>query len=185
MAEIIQDSYVFVKPIAYDVEYNIVPFLKSCPLQGKTPVREEDLHLTLCRTKQPLYHFKPHSEVIYEGRVKGAEVWLSPLTKKSNLVILIDSPELVERRREILEKTKSEDMYPVFVPHITMAYDLPANYPNARWWKNEILTKFNKTLGSNYFGLKIRFKGEQVGSSVLVPSNYKSHVVTRPENKFD
>lgn len=182
--EQVEKSYVYVKPIAYDIEHSLVPYLKSCPFQNGT-VQEEELHLTLVRSKTPLYSFKPEFETIYTAYVDAAQLWLSPVTKKTNLVIVMKSDMLEARREQILSENNAQDMYHEFVPHITICYDMPAKQASTRWWTNEIISKFNKSFEGNLHGLKIRFKGESVGDSILVPSGYKSRKILRPETTFD
>jgi 2'-5' RNA ligase len=182
--ERVEKSYVFVKPIAFDVEHSLIPYLKTCPFQNGT-VQEEELHLTIARSKTPLYNFRPEFETVYTAYVEGAQLWLSPVTKKTNLVIVLRSEELEERRNEILSANNAQDMYHEFVPHMTICYDMPARQPSTRWWTNEIISKFNKSFEGNSHGLKIRFKGESVGDSILIPSGYKSRKILRPETSFD
>lgn len=175
--EIIKNSYVFLKPVnRFDIENTILPFLKSCPYQNA--MIEEDLHVTICRAKQPITDYVANDKII-EATIVGAQVWLSPVTHKNNLVLLLDSDGLIERREQLLQN--NEDMYPTYEPHLTLMYDMPNSKDTTRWWKNEIITRFNRGSEGKYFGSKIRLGGESIGNSIVM-HGHKASIATQPFN---
>lgn len=176
MQNIVIDSYLYVKPVAFDIQYNIEPYIRSCPITSSVPMLES-LHVTITRAKEPLRHLKLDPLKEYIAKISGAEVWLSPVTGKKNLVIKLNSPELFERREEALNGI--EDFYPTYEPHLTVAYDLPAHRHDYRWWINEILNNFNEK--GRYYNQAIKLRNETLGDSVVAPGNYKSQIKISPQ----
>ena len=175
--EVINNSYVFLKPVnSFDIDNTIIPFLKDCHYQNA--LLSEDLHVTICRAKQPILNYTKNSEII-EATITGAQVWHSPVTGKNNLVLTLESEQLVQRREKLLQN--NEDMYPVYEPHLTLMYDMPNTKHTTRWWKNAIITKFNKGPEGKYFGSKIRLGNESIGNSI-VKHGHKMSIATQPFN---
>ena len=166
---VVPNSFVSVRPFISDVENNISQYIRNCPIQSGIPTLE-GLHATIVCSKETLFDFVPKPSVVYETKTCGCEQWYSPTLKKRKLVILLDADSLKERREHILTDYRVHDFHQVYVPHIELCSDLPANNSDIRWWINEVANNFKK--GGRYYGINIRFAGEALSDTVLDTSDY-------------
>lgn len=176
-AQIIKNSHVTVKPFKYDVDYSIVPFLTSCPF-SKGAVMPQDLSVTVFKGIKPFSDLEVNQNSVFSARIIGAQTWFSQLSKKTNVVIKLESRELIDRNFELSKL--NTDVASIYVPHLTIAYDIPAPVADMRWWLNDILNKFNQGAEGKYYGNTIRLAYESISDTVITDEDSNIPIVTKP-----
>ena len=194
MNKFVKNGHLFVRPLKKDIEFNIAEYLKITPFQSGG-VLPEELHVTIFRSAFPLVGVVTETNKNYRATVKGCQQWYNPASKTKNIVLILDSPELVERHKDVAEENK--DIYLTteekinYVPHMTLAYDIANNTHRYRWWFNDLANAFNSQdafhSGGRYYGMTINFSGEEIEDSIIyepdnldTPTKSMSDVVVRP-----
>lgn len=157
---IIANNHVSVSLADQDAKTMLGNYLQSSPMPARRSV--DDLHVTILFSEAPISNFNLRSDGIYSAFITGAALWVDPYKQITDLVVTLDSPDLVLRRQTILaELGQSPDWN--YEPHLTLAYDMPPRNESYRWWVNEVLNAFN----SRYKGQLIRLNNESLSSTVV------------------
>lgn len=154
----IPNNHVAVKPLDTEVRLLLEPYLRQCPFRAE---RTEDLHSTIAYTQTSIPTELVDPAAVYTGVITGAQIWFDKYLGIKDMVILLDSPSLVDRHNKLLSLSGAESVYDDYVPHITIAYDIPNSSSRYRWWINDVIERF----ATRYKGTVIRFSGEYIEDS--------------------
>lgn len=139
----IENNHVFVS-LPEDEQKLFAPYLKESPF----PNSKSDtsfLHSSIIYAKSEIVDFEPRPEP-YTATISGAEMWFDPYTGISDLVVLLDAPQLVARNAEIRNLYGVESFYETYVPHIALVYDVPSDHRKYKWFINEVVEVFTGRL---------------------------------------
>jgi len=107
------------------------------------PINTKDLHTTIIYSRTPIPEVAQHNMDSTELKSRGwkfspksLELFSSSSEKddKSLLVMLLGAPELINLHNELVKTGATHD-FPEYIPHVTLSYDVPANYD----WQSIIL----------------------------------------------
>lgn len=160
--EYIKNSTLVVKPTPSSVNFNIVPYLEQTPYSTGV-VTKDTLHVNIFRSKTQIQDSDLRKDASYRATVVGCKQWFNHLTRSRNIILVLDSPDLVERHRELSEIYDS--VFTKYLPHMTLAYDITHNAPRYRWWFNDLATVFNQ--GGRYHGHQIELVGEHTTDTIV------------------
>ena len=153
---LVKNNHVAVKPTPEAMAI-LAPYLSQGPF---TMTREDVLHVTTVYSRVPLRGFEPSTQE-FKATIQSCQVWYDPYMGIKDLVIVLQSPELEVRQRELSEKYGSESVYESYLPHLTLAYDIPDTNPKYRWFINEMMEVFSTRLK----GTVLKFNQEYLESS--------------------
>lgn len=154
----IPKNHVFARLQDEEVRLLFKPYLSQSPFRSVEP---EDLTTTILCAEGSVSENLLRPEAIYTATVVGAQTWWDSYLGVKDIVILLDSPDLLKRHAQIKDQSGLNSVYDTYVPHIVLAYDIPNPTPRNRWWFNEILQQFS----TRYKGTVIRFSDESVEDS--------------------
>ena len=97
-------------------------------------VRPDKFHSTVLYSRKHLPEYKPAGklEPTLKGNPKGFTVWKTNASaaaennapQSNALILLYDSPELVERHKALMKEHDATYDFPEYIPHVTMSYDI-------------------------------------------------------------
>lgn len=154
----IPNNHLFVTPLEQETRFLFQPYLVSCPFRS---IRADELYASILFADKSLVDVPLRPDQTYSAFIKGAEIWWDSYVGIKDLVIMLDSPELEARRKEVLELSGARSAYPDYLPHIAIAFDIPNSTPKNRWWVNQVLQEFS----TKHKGKLIRLSGETIQSS--------------------
>ncbi len=154
MMKTIENNHVAVKPLD-DALAIVMPYMKASPYNSSNP---NVLHSSIIYSTSPLLGFKPDTKRKYKAKIIGAQLWYDPYMGIKDLVIALDSPDLVNRQQEIVNKYRGVSIYQEYMPHLTLVYDITGEF---NYFVNEVLDAF----ASRYKGKVITFGDEYIESS--------------------
>lgn len=151
---LIGDNHVAVKPLP-DSWALFAPYLKTAPFRVVT---EEDVHSSIIYSTTPISGYEPRPYNIYEAKIIGCKVWYDDYMGIKDLIVELDSPALKIRHQQILTDYGVESFYKEYVPHLTLAYDIPDYDRSYKWFINEMID----LCATRYRGQILRFSGEYI-----------------------
>jgi len=154
----IPNNHVAVKPLDSEVRMLIEPYIRQCPFRAERP---EDLHCSVAYAQSSIPTSMIDPNAVYTGVIIGAQIWFDQYLGIKDMVILLDSKDLVDRHNKLLSDAGVASVYDDYVPHITIAYDIPNSSSRYRWWINDVIERF----ATRYKGTVIRFSGEYIEDS--------------------
>ena len=158
----VPNNNVYVSPEPESVSYLFNEYLKSAPFKS---CKLEDLPCTIVHAGTSIDPAKLIGESSeYKAIICGAQIWLDPYLTTKRIVVILDSPELEARHEQILQLCGVKSLRTKFVPHITLAYDIPNSTRRNRWWVNQIINDFD----TKYKGTILALSKEQIGSSYIM-----------------
>ena len=119
-------TYASVKVLDHSAE-RIREFVKKHRLPRSFEDRQP-LHATLIWSRRECPDMVPDIDRNYFATVEGYTVFFSE--GKQRLVMLLKSPQLVERHKQLMREHNATYDYPEYHPHVTIAYDI-GTFP---WW---------------------------------------------------
>ena len=149
----IPNNHVAVRPMDAEVKLLLEPYVRQCPFRSERP---ENLHATIVYARSPIPERLIQPGNVYTAVIAGAKIWYDPYMEIKDVVILLDSLDLIERANQILSESNVQSVYDTYVPHMTLAYDIPNTNHRYRWWTNDVIERFN----TRYKGTVIRFSEE-------------------------
>jgi len=155
---LIPSNHISVYPKDAETKFIFEPYLSSCPF---TSVLPENLFTSVALTRTPIFGVELDPNRVYSAFIKGAEIWLDSYSEIKDMIITLESPELELRHKQILEQSQTQSVYPNYVPHLALAFDVPNFSSRNRWWFNQVIEDFT----TKYVGRLIRLHGENLQSS--------------------
>lgn len=100
-----------------DVEEGLKKFSK----ENNIPNVNTDYHTTIIYSTRAMPKFKALGKVDYDTPLRSFKIFEG---ETKVLVLVLDSPELVQRHKEIMKEYNGTYNFPEYIPHITLSYDL-------------------------------------------------------------
>lgn len=118
---------------------------------------------TIIYSKQVIPNtFVPDTKLIHKATIVGSRIWYDPYYRINSLIIALECPSLEARRKEIIDTHKIDPVYPEYIPHITVSYNLPPIWRRKyRWWINQFVDTFEM----RHRGAVIELKNETIDST--------------------
>lgn len=95
------------------------------------PIKQDELHVSI------LSSLDTDSRFTELGRISPAFTATPTMTEawktrdgKIALVVLLDSPQLVDRHNQIITEYKFGYIFDAYIPHLTLSYDIPSDLSN-------------------------------------------------------
>lgn len=170
----LKNNHVSVSLLDSEVKFIFDPYLRSAPFRA---VRPENLYATIAYADGSIPETLLRPDDTYTATIKGAQIWWDSYLGIKDLVVLLDSPDLEKRHTEILHGTGIGSVYEAYVPHITLAYDIPNATSRYRWWINNILEVFDTKLK----GTVLRLGSERLKDSAgTLPPRGAEKLLVKP-----
>jgi hypothetical protein len=149
-------NHVAIKPPPY-LHQVLVKLFEGTSVRA---VAADMFHATIFYSKVPLMTFTPDPAKEFQAQLAGSRIWYDSYMGCHNLIVNLDSPDMEERNKEIEEKYNGVSVYPVYVTHLTMVYDIPMTHKRI-----SILNAFTDYMEDYLIGETITLTGEYLEST--------------------
>jgi len=106
-----------------------------------SPIKKEDIHLTLLFSRKYLPDYQPLKTVNYEAKPTRFEIFGQ---EQKILVLKLESNELVKRHKELMKEHDATYDFDEYIPHITLSYDLGNEYLGGDMENDVLLDKISE-----------------------------------------
>lgn len=167
----IANNSLSVSPKDTETRFIFAPYLRQSPY---TSVPPEQLSVNIALARGSLDASSINPDRVYSAFIKGAEIWWDSYSDIKDLIITLESEELEQRNAEVLNRAGVNSVYPIYTPHMVLAFDIPNSTSRNRWWTNQVIEDFN----TKHKGKLIRLTNEELNStSGVVPTNPNDQLI--------